>query len=189
MAFRPRGATLENPIPPLAFWPKPLSLFGLPRSDDAYRRLPGLTLSPDPSPHPASRLPGRDPSHDFLLSPAILEIRYIVGGAPHRHGCTMEACPPRVPVAEHRVWSLLLWRTNNRARQATTRHRVATNGWHVRWPEADGRRPSGPNPSCVGSLIEDALSGYWSRRITDEHRIVYKVERDSLLIAQLRFHC
>ncbi|MBK1720588.1 Txe/YoeB family addiction module toxin [Thiocystis violacea] len=31
-----------------------------------------------------------------------------------------------------------------------------------------------------------ALSGYWSRRIDDEHRLVYKVETDSILIAQLR---
>lgn len=37
-------------------------------------------------------------------------------------------------------------------------------------------------------MLKHALAGYWSRRITDEHRIVYKVERDSLLIAQLRFH-
>jgi toxin YoeB len=32
------------------------------------------------------------------------------------------------------------------------------------------------------------LSGYWSRRLTDEHRIVYKVEVDSLFIAQLSYH-
>lgn len=36
--------------------------------------------------------------------------------------------------------------------------------------------------------LKHALSGYWSRRINDEHRIVYKVERDTLLIAQMRFH-
>ena len=36
--------------------------------------------------------------------------------------------------------------------------------------------------------LKHALSGYWSRRINDEHRIVYKVEDDSLLIAQLRHH-
>jgi toxin YoeB len=36
--------------------------------------------------------------------------------------------------------------------------------------------------------LKNALSGYWSRRINDEHRIVYKVSDDSLLIAQLRFH-
>lgn len=33
-----------------------------------------------------------------------------------------------------------------------------------------------------------ALSGYWSRRITEEHRIVYKIQGDTLLIAQLRYH-
>ena len=31
-------------------------------------------------------------------------------------------------------------------------------------------------------------SGYWSRRITGEHRLVYKVENDQVLIAQCRFH-
>ncbi|MCX7414293.1 MAG: Txe/YoeB family addiction module toxin [Planctomycetia bacterium] len=36
--------------------------------------------------------------------------------------------------------------------------------------------------------LKHALAGYWSRRITDEHRFVYKVDGDSLLIAQLRYH-
>ena len=36
--------------------------------------------------------------------------------------------------------------------------------------------------------LRHALHGYWSRRITDEHRIIYKVQDDSLLIAQLRYH-
>ena len=36
--------------------------------------------------------------------------------------------------------------------------------------------------------LKHGLSGYWSRRINDEHRIIYKVESDSLLIAQLRHH-
>ena len=36
--------------------------------------------------------------------------------------------------------------------------------------------------------LKHALSGFWSRRITDEHRVVYRVEEDTLLIAQLRFH-
>ena len=31
-------------------------------------------------------------------------------------------------------------------------------------------------------------SGYWSRRITIEHRLVYAVRGDSLLIAQCRYH-
>ena len=36
--------------------------------------------------------------------------------------------------------------------------------------------------------LKHGLSGYWSRRITDEHRMIYKVADDSLLIAQLRYH-
>ena len=36
--------------------------------------------------------------------------------------------------------------------------------------------------------LRHALSGFWSRRITDEHRMVYRVEGNDLLIAQLRFH-
>ncbi len=36
--------------------------------------------------------------------------------------------------------------------------------------------------------LKHALAGFWSRRITDEHRVVYRVEGDALLIAQLRFH-
>ncbi len=36
--------------------------------------------------------------------------------------------------------------------------------------------------------LKHALSGFWSRRINDEHRIVYKVTEDNILIAQLRYH-
>ena len=36
--------------------------------------------------------------------------------------------------------------------------------------------------------LKHALAGFWSRRITDEHRMVYCVEGDALQIAQLRFH-
>ncbi|HBR51378.1 MAG TPA: Txe/YoeB family addiction module toxin [Nitrospira sp.] len=48
------------------------------------------------------------------------------------------------------------------------------------------RKPSGgvgkPEP------LKHALSGLWSRRITDEHRMMYRVVNDALEIAQLRFH-
>jgi toxin YoeB len=36
--------------------------------------------------------------------------------------------------------------------------------------------------------LKHALSGYWSRRITDEHRFVYNVSEDFIHIAQLRYH-
>ncbi len=32
------------------------------------------------------------------------------------------------------------------------------------------------------------LRGWWSRRLTLEHRLVYRVEGDSLFIAQCRYH-
>ena len=57
----------------------------------------------------------------------------------------------------------------------------------------------------IGELIADILrdpfkgigkpealkynwQGYWSRRITDEHRLIYKVTSDSIIIASCRFH-
>lgn len=36
--------------------------------------------------------------------------------------------------------------------------------------------------------LKHSLAGYWSRRINNEHRIVYKIENNSILIAQLRYH-
>lgn len=32
------------------------------------------------------------------------------------------------------------------------------------------------------------LSGFWSRRITDEHRLVYQFDESGLSIASCRFH-
>lgn len=36
--------------------------------------------------------------------------------------------------------------------------------------------------------LKHALAGFWSRRINEEHRIVYCVEGKTLFIAQLRYH-
>ncbi len=36
--------------------------------------------------------------------------------------------------------------------------------------------------------LRHALQGYWSRRITGEHRIVYRISGDDVRIAQLRHH-
>ncbi|MCL1038348.1 Txe/YoeB family addiction module toxin [Shewanella submarina] len=36
--------------------------------------------------------------------------------------------------------------------------------------------------------LKENLSGYWSRRITQEHRIVYKFNDDTITIVQCRFH-
>jgi len=36
--------------------------------------------------------------------------------------------------------------------------------------------------------LKHELSGYWSRRITKEHRLVYKVKDDTIFIASCKFH-
>ena len=36
--------------------------------------------------------------------------------------------------------------------------------------------------------LRHVLAGCWSRRIDEEHRLVYMVERDDLIILQARFH-
>jgi toxin YoeB len=36
--------------------------------------------------------------------------------------------------------------------------------------------------------LKHALQGYWSRRITSEHRIVYKQIGNQILVVQLRYH-
>jgi toxin YoeB len=36
--------------------------------------------------------------------------------------------------------------------------------------------------------LREQLSGYWSRRIDETHRLVYAVERDDLVIIACRYH-
>jgi addiction module toxin, txe/yoeB family len=36
--------------------------------------------------------------------------------------------------------------------------------------------------------LKHGFQGYWSRRITDEHRLVYKIFGDELRIASCRYH-
>jgi toxin YoeB len=36
--------------------------------------------------------------------------------------------------------------------------------------------------------LRHALAGFWSRRINDEHRLVYKSDGDAVVIAQVRYH-
>jgi toxin YoeB len=37
-------------------------------------------------------------------------------------------------------------------------------------------------------LLKHELAGWWSRRISDEHRLVYRIKDGALEIAQCRFH-
>ena len=36
--------------------------------------------------------------------------------------------------------------------------------------------------------LKHQLDGYWSRRITDEHRLIYAVEHDQIVIIAARYH-
>ena len=36
--------------------------------------------------------------------------------------------------------------------------------------------------------LKHELSGFWSRRISDEHRLVYKIEGQTILIVSCKYH-
>ncbi len=36
--------------------------------------------------------------------------------------------------------------------------------------------------------LKNNLSGYWSKRINDEHRLVYKIEENQLIIISCKYH-
>ncbi|MGF1657607.1 MAG: Txe/YoeB family addiction module toxin [Verrucomicrobiales bacterium] len=76
------------------------------------------------------------------------------------------------------------------------------NAWkdYLYWQENDRKvllrineliRDALRNPfSGIGKpeQLKHTLRGWWSRRITQEHRLIYRVEGESLLIMQCRFH-
>jgi toxin YoeB len=37
-------------------------------------------------------------------------------------------------------------------------------------------------------LLKGDLTGYWSRRINEEHRIVYSVDKDKIIVISCRYH-
>lgn len=36
--------------------------------------------------------------------------------------------------------------------------------------------------------LKHDFQGYWSRRVTDEHRLIYKLENDIIVVYKCRFH-
>jgi toxin YoeB len=71
---------------------------------------------------------------------------------------------------------------------------------YLHWQKNDGKVSARIN-SLIQEICRDpfsgigkpeplrhGLAGFWSRRINDEQRIVYKLQGDSVLIAQLRYH-
>ncbi|MEY5012272.1 MAG: hypothetical protein RLZZ253_3411 [Verrucomicrobiota bacterium] len=76
------------------------------------------------------------------------------------------------------------------------------NGWkdYLYWQEKDRKILQRVNDVISDTLrspfsgigkpepLKKNLEGWWSRRITQEHRLIYRVDGDSLLILQCRFH-
>ncbi len=75
-------------------------------------------------------------------------------------------------------------------------------GWgdYLYWQETDRKllvRLNGLIKECTRTPftgtgkpepLRGSLSGWWSRRLTQEHRLVYRVADDTMLIAQCRYH-
>ena len=77
-----------------------------------------------------------------------------------------------------------------------------TNAWedYLYWQEQDKKMLRRINDLINDTLrspfkgigkpepLKGDLSGYWSRRITDEHRLVYAVKEKRVHVIQCRFH-
>jgi toxin YoeB len=50
------------------------------------------------------------------------------------------------------------------------------------------RNPFNNNGLGKPERLKNHLSGYLSRRVTEEHRLVYKISNDYIIVAQCRFH-
>lgn len=77
-----------------------------------------------------------------------------------------------------------------------------TLGWedYLHWQEADRkmlRKLNSLIKECLRTPFEGTgkpeplkgeFGGWWSRRIDQEHRLIYRATEDTLLIAQCRYH-
>ena len=76
------------------------------------------------------------------------------------------------------------------------------NGWqdYTYWPSADRATLKRIN-RLIDDVLRDpferigkpeplrhALTGTWSRRISEEHRLVYLIDSDDIVILQARYH-
>jgi toxin YoeB len=75
------------------------------------------------------------------------------------------------------AWEDYLWRRKTNDKVFQRINRLIEN-----IQETPFGGPGKPEP------LKHELSGYWSRRITDEHRLVYKIDDDRIIIAQCRYH-
>ncbi len=77
-----------------------------------------------------------------------------------------------------------------------------SHGWedYLHWQSADRqvlRRVNRLLEDCLRDpfdgigkpeQLQHALAGAWSRRITEEHRLVYLVDGEDLVVLQVRYH-
>jgi len=76
------------------------------------------------------------------------------------------------------------------------------NGWddYLHWQSADRKLLKRIN-ALIADIRRDpfagmgkpeplrhALAGYWSRRINDEHRLVYQIHHDTVSVVAARYH-
>lgn len=73
------------------------------------------------------------------------------------------------------------WQTQDRAvlKRINTLLRDIARGANAGEPNVGIGKPE---------ALKHGFSGYWSRRITDEHRLFYKVADDEIRIAACRYH-
>lgn len=80
----------------------------------------------------------------------------------------------------------------------------STNGWedYLYWQKNDPkilkrinklledikRNPDSSEGLGKPERLKENLQGYFSRRITSEHRLVYKIFDDIIVVAQCRYH-
>jgi Txe/YoeB family toxin of toxin-antitoxin system len=58
----------------------------------------------------------------------------------------------------------------------------AARRWLIGFHSSPFARPTGPEP------LRGELSGFWSRRIDREHRLVYRIKGDDVEIIACRYH-
>lgn len=80
-------------------------------------------------------------------------------------------------VWDERVWAAYLW-WQTQDRKVGKRINTLIKDIDRHGNEGIGK----PEP------LKHGLHGYWFRRITDEHRLVYKISGDELRIAACRYH-
>lgn len=85
------------------------------------------------------------------------------------------------------VWSRAAWE-DYLYWQATDRKIVTRINALLKDIARNGAAPSPQTGLGKPEALKHGFQGYWSRRITEEHRLIYKLVGDEIRIAQCRYH-